>query len=477
MSGITISRPDITLLLDLDGKIRRATLADGLPAGGIETWVGRMWADTVSDSAGDRVRGMLQDARASGVSAFRVVNQRFPNGLELPVEYSTIRLGGEAGLIAIGKSQSTVTELQNRLIAAQHAREQDYWKLREVETRYRMLFDTSNDPVLIVRADGFNVVEANLAALRTLSLTPGQDLLPELPLAEQDLFRAMLDRIRDQGRAPAIIVHLGVGRVAWTMRASLLASEPGHVFLLQFSPIASRASVTDTAVSAVVVSSDAVNLPIDALLERLPDAHVVIGLDGTILRANTAFLDLIQVGAMGLVLGERIGRWLSRPGADVAVLLSAVQRHHSVRLFTTTLQSELSSEVEVEICATGERDQDCRFVSLLIRDISRRIAQSGGGVGATSEQRPTSPHAVGGQTLLAALGTMADGIGETSLPMLIKETVGLVERHYIEAALERTDGNRTATAELLGLSRQSLYMKLNRYGLDTESQAALDHDQ
>ena len=52
--------------------------------------------------------------------------------------------------------------------------------------------------------------------------------------------------------------------------------------------------------------------------------------------------------------------------------------------------------------------------------------------------------------------------------------MGLVERYYIEAALERADGNRTATAELLGLSRQSLYMKLNRYGLDTESQAAAD---
>jgi transcriptional regulator PpsR len=477
MSGITISRPDITLLLDLDGKIRRATLADGLPAGGIETWVGRMWADTVSDGASDRVRGMLHDARASGVSAFRVVNQRFPNGLELPVEYSTIRLGGEAGLIAIGKNQSTVTELQNRLIAAQQAREQDYWKLRDVETRYRMLFDTSNEAVLIVRADGFNVVEANLAALRTLSITPGQDLLPELSLTEQDMFRAMLDRIRDQGRAPAMVVHLGLQRAAWTMRASLLTSEPGHVFLLQLAPLASRTNPADSLIPPALENAGYGNLPVDALFDRLPDAHVIIDLEGTVLRANTAFLDLVQVGSMGLVIGERIGRWLSRPGADIAVLISAVRRHHYVRLFTTTLQSELSSEMEVEISAAGERDEDCRFVSLLIRDISRRIALSGAGGAADLGERHVPKHAAGGQTLLAALGTMADDLGETSLPALVKETVGLVERHYIEAALERTDGNRTATAELLGLSRQSLYMKLNRYGLDTESQAALDHEQ
>ena len=37
---------------------------------------------------------------------------------------------------------------------------------------------------------------------------------------------------------------------------------------------------------------------------------------------------------------------------------------------------------------------------------------------------------------------------------------------YGEQALEIAGGNRTATAELLGLSRQSLYAKLNRYGLE-----------
>jgi DNA-binding NtrC family response regulator len=41
-----------------------------------------------------------------------------------------------------------------------------------------------------------------------------------------------------------------------------------------------------------------------------------------------------------------------------------------------------------------------------------------------------------------------------------------VERHYIEAALKLTEGNRTAAAEMLGISRQSLYMKLDRYGID-----------
>ena len=43
----------------------------------------------------------------------------------------------------------------------------------------------------------------------------------------------------------------------------------------------------------------------------------------------------------------------------------------------------------------------------------------------------------------------------------------------LSRALDLTGGNRTATAELLGLSRQSLYVKLDRYGLDGDSQKVL----
>ena len=68
------------------------------------------------------------------------------------MEYTAVRLGGDAGLLAIGKSLQAVAELQSRLVAAQQAMERDYWKLREIETRYRVLFDASNEAVLLVAA-------------------------------------------------------------------------------------------------------------------------------------------------------------------------------------------------------------------------------------------------------------------------------------------------------------------------------------
>ncbi|MEM6274069.1 MAG: sigma-54 dependent transcriptional regulator [Myxococcota bacterium] len=48
----------------------------------------------------------------------------------------------------------------------------------------------------------------------------------------------------------------------------------------------------------------------------------------------------------------------------------------------------------------------------------------------------------------------------------LASAVGSAERQAIEAALEKTSGNRTQAARLLGISRRSLYYKLDAYDLD-----------
>jgi DNA-binding NtrC family response regulator len=41
----------------------------------------------------------------------------------------------------------------------------------------------------------------------------------------------------------------------------------------------------------------------------------------------------------------------------------------------------------------------------------------------------------------------------------------------IEAALQLTHDNRASAAEMLGLSRQSLYVKLRRFGMIADNEA------
>jgi transcriptional regulator PpsR len=443
MNGVSIAQPDITLLLDMDGVIREATFSSTLSDEGVGDWIGRPWDETVADVGGEKVRRMVEDARTSRVSVFRQITQCLPSGRELLMEYTTVRLGGKAGLLAIGRNLQAVAELQSRLIAAQQAMERDYWKLRDIETRYRLLFDASNEAVLLLRATTFQIMEANPAALRALGISPvGRDFLDELAPDEGDSFQAMVLRVREQGKAPGILIHLGPNRDPWLVRALLMPAEPGAVLLLQLTP-------------AGIMQAEAQRtgpVSITKLIERGPDGFVVIDREGIILRANDAFLDLAQVGAVGSVVDQRLGRWLGRPGADLKILIDNVLQYGLIRLFPTTIHGELGTDTEVEISATGNTTLDPHYIGLVIRDVGGRLP--------ASRVEDKFDH---------FLDPLTPRIGKTPLRRLVKDTTRMVEQHYIEAALERTGGNRTAAADLLGLSRQTLYVKLHQYGLETNS--------
>ena len=73
-------------------------------------------------------------------------------------------------------------------------------------------------------------------------------------------------------------------------------------------------------------------------------------------------------------------------------------------------------------------------------------------------------HAVG-KDMQRSPGQMTELVGRVPLRDIVRETTDLIEELCIEAALELTGDNRAAAAEMLGLSRQSLYVKLRRFGV------------
>ena len=60
---------------------------------------------------------------------------------------------------------------------------------------------------------------------------------------------------------------------------------------------------------------------------------------------------------------------------------------------------------------------------------------------------------------------MTELVGRVPLKDIVAESSELIEQLSIETALQMTHDNRALAAQLLGLSRQSLYVKLRRYGL------------
>jgi len=61
----------------------------------------------------------------------------------------------------------------------------------------------------------------------------------------------------------------------------------------------------------------------------------------------------------------------------------------------------------------------------------------------------------------------------SSVPACERKTLAEVEAEHIHHVLELADGNRTVTAEILGISRVSLISKIKRYGIDIKPSSGI----
>ena len=429
-------RPDITLTLDREGVICNIAPSDALVSESLEQWRGRPWGEVVPLEVVDRVEQAIEASRTGGNSQCFRVQQRLPSGRELPVEYTTVSMGEKAGFVAIGRNLKNVSDLQSRLVDALKAREQDFWRLRDIERRYRAVLDASNDAVALVRASNLRVVEANVLASRALGLLPGSQFLPDLSTRDRDALEVALDLTRSQGRAPNIVLHLRHG-AQWSLRASLMSSDADPFYLMQMSSLSSASESVQTPDS------------LEQIIHRIPDALVIVDRAGVVVKTNPGFLDLAQVGVESAVLGQNLDRWFPRPAENISVIASLVQRHGSVRSLRCRLEGELGLATDVEISAVGDRSTNPRTYGLLMRDVTLRDVRGENGLAFESGEHGNAPSS-----------------SNETLDTIVKASVEVVERRCINKALATCGGNRTLAARRLGLSRQTLHAKINKYKLD-----------
>lgn len=440
---------DIALLIDDQGAILDVAVGnEGLAQEVSADWVGKQWTDTVSADTRPRIESLLRDLREDKSSDWRQVAHRGRQGRDIPVQYRAIRVGEGGHVLAFGRELQVVASLQQQLVDAQQALERDYWRYRQMETRYRQLFQSVSEAVLIVDSALRRVVEANPAAA-TLLGDAGSKLIgrPFPEGFEPDGMRAieaLLGAVLGSGRAESVTARpLGAaGDLA--ISVSLLRQDDAVLFVVRLRPFSAEPQ------GRVLPEHEARLLK---AVSAAPDAILITDGDGRILAANRAFLDQAELTNEHLLRGQSLDRWLGRASIDLNVLLSTLRQHGSLRLFRTTLRGQYGATVEVEICAAAVPNGDRPCFGFFIRDVGRRL----GGGRSTEAGLPVW------------VGELTDRVGSAPLKDLVRESTDLIERLCIEAALKLTGGNRASAAELLGLSRQSLYVKLARYGIGGEA--------
>lgn len=453
---VIASAADVALVLDDAGAIRDLAFGgeDATLAAEHDRWLGRPWAETVTVESRAKIDALLADAAKGLGGRPRQVNHPSPAGADVPVLYTAVAIAPPGRVIAVGRNLRTLAQLQQRLVDAQQAIDRDYWRLRQAESRYRMLFQASAEALLIVEGGGgFKVLEANPAALAIRCEPPAAGLgvgraFPDaFDPAGATAVRDLLARVLASGWPGDARARAADGRRTWIVTASLFRQEASALLLLRLDD-AERAQSPLAAERRSAL----------AALDAAPDGFVLVDRAGTIVLANRAFLALAQLMSAEQTRGVSIERWLGRPGVDLSVLMANLVRERVVRLFATTVRGEQGEEVEVEISAAAIDAEAPALYALQIRPIGARIAAGA---------RPAAP-------VPRTVEQLTELVGRVPLRELVREATEMIERMSIEAALELTQDNRASAAELLGLSRQGLYDKLRRYGLRDSANAGAE---
>ena len=361
---------------------------------------------------------------------------------EFPVRYSFHRIGPDGALLMLGRDLRPIAEMQHQLIQTQLRLEQDYEAQREFETRLRVMMDVTRDAVAFVSISTGRIVDLNAAAATLLgdstNALTGSAFATEFDGRKRgELMEALVNASMAEGNTPVALTARRSRRdLSVTARMFRAAGE--RMLLCRFEN-----------------ADDASNL-IDGLSENLAafyrdgvEALLFTDRTGAIQSANDAFLNLVDAAHLSAVKGKFLSDFMVRGTVDMRVLIDNAARAGQMRMFATRMLSEHGAQVAVEMSATWLQSTTNPAVVFVIRDASR----------ADALRKTSAPAGDEGMRSVMEL------VGSATLKDIVAETTDVVEKMCIETALELTRNNRVAAAEMLGLSRQSLYVKLRKYGL------------
>jgi len=440
---------DIALLVDLDGVVIDVSVRKNeLAALACQNWLGKPWLETVTTESVPKVKDMLSQPTDTSELRWRHINHPSLQGEDVPIQYVALSFPTEGRTLLLGRDLGAIAVLQRRLVETQQSMERDYLRLRHIEARYRILFDTSSDPVMVVDAVSQKVTEANVAALGLLKdhskRLVGRDLMDCFDQQNQDEVQSLLRMAHATGRIEVCRAKLIGMDQDVTLTVTVFRQEGGAQFLVRFlqaDPTSASPMDTDQALFAEA-------------MQRSPDGFVLTDKNGQIRSVNTEFMSMVGATAQSQVQGQTLDQWLVRGGVDWGVLSTNLRQQSSVQVFATDISNMSGLNVAVEISAVAIADKSHMF-AFFIRDMTRRRQQ----------ETPASSGMAGSVAELAHL------VGRMPMKDIVNETTEMIERMCIQSALELTHNNRASAAEMLGLSRQSLYVKLRRFGIIDETEA------
>ena len=445
LAGIIASASDIALQLDRGGVIRAIMVnPQHRSFGKLNHWVGQQVRVMLTDESVlklDRRLLQLADVQEGTSLGLEVTHLDSVAG-DFPIRYALHRLPKDDSVLMLGRDLHAIAEVQQKRVSVQQALEKDYESRREIDTRYRVLMEMTRDAILLVSMASGRIADLNGAAAALLGGSRAE--LLGAAVAQEFVGRrrgALLETMTNLASADAATpIEMQARRSSKRMMmVPLVFRAAGERLLL------CRLDVPE----AVAAAQDELADGLSRLYQEGTDGIVFTDRDGLIRGANEAFLNLTDSANLAAVRGRSLADFLVRGMVDLKVLLDNARRTGRMRMYATRLVTVFSAQVAVEVSATWLNHRPAPVMALIVRDAIRAEALRRPGMAAGEN----------------GVSSVVDLVGSSKLKDIVAETADVVERMCIETAVELTRNNRVAAAEMLGLSRQSLYVKLRKYGL------------
>lgn len=437
------SASDIVIMLNKNLSIEAVHVNSSRHSiGSLDHWCGRKIDDLLTSESRPKLKHRLATLSERGPPNAEHVelNHSDDENWEFPVRYTIQASEPDGGYILVGRDLRATAEVQQQLVRAQLALEKEYEKHRDFETRYRVLRDTLSEAVMFVDASNGRILDINPLAAKMLgakidALT-GLSVNTLLSLKDgRSALDVLLGNAADRETDP-VDAFVGQSKAPLSLHPTLFRSAGDMMLLCRIDQDKRDSPITEDLLSALNI-----------LYQRGSDAIVFTDSRGAIRHANEGFLTLCDVVQLADLKNKMLGDFLLRGTIDQKVLLETAAQTGRIKTFSTKLKSAHGGEVDVEIAATHLNDRADPYFGFILRDRSR-----------AETTRDYGNHDEAMQNAMELVGT-------APLKELVAATADVVEKMCIETAVKLTDNNRVAAAELLGLSRQSFYVRLRKYGL------------
>ncbi|WP_371156095.1 transcriptional regulator PpsR [Jannaschia sp. 2305UL9-9] len=445
---IVATAADLAIVLSEGGtvvSVTRNPLNSAL--GQMDHWAGRKITEFLAPDSMRKVTRLLSAVTNGEADHPESIEVNHIDGAawDFPIRYTMHLTGRDGRVLMLGRDLRPLAELQQRLVRAQLALEKDYESQRVFETRYRVLIEATTDAVALIDVTSGRIVDLNDAGARRLGGTHSTlvnaaftqefegrrraEFIEELCAAAQNdtsqPLRALLRR-----SAETICLHPTLFRNAGErMLLCRLSGEGDDPF---------RQGGSDPLLGKM---SD--------LFHGAREAIVFTNADHQITQANDAFLSMMDVDSLSILRGRAMADLLARGSVDLRFVTDGNQ----IGAYETRLITHFGSHLAIEMTATPVGSDANRMeYAFVLREQGRNAIM-----------RDAEDAGASGQTTGMANATAL--VGSAPLRDIVASMTDVVEKQCIEAAVELTNNNRVAAAEMLGLSRQSLYVKLRKYGL------------